>query len=71
VSTVPEDATGELIVATTRNLAPQLSIISRAATETGVRALADLGAEVVIHPELEGSLEMVRHTLLKFGFPLR
>lgn len=71
VSTVPEDATGELIVATARDLAPQLSIISRAATETGVRALADLGAEVVIHPELEGSLEMVRHTLLKFGFPLR
>ena len=71
VSTVPEDATGELIVAAARALAPKLPIIARAATETGVGALADLGAKVVIHPELEGGLEMVRHTLLQLGFPLR
>lgn len=71
VSTVPEDATGELIVAAVRDLAPNLPIIVRAATEEGVQALADLGAKVVIHPELEGGLEMVRHTLLQLGFPLR
>ena len=31
----------------------------------------DLGARYVIHPELEGGLEMLRHTLLELGFPLR
>jgi CPA2 family monovalent cation:H+ antiporter-2 len=71
VSTVPEDATGEMIVAATRDLAPHLPIIVRTSTEAGVRTLADLGAQVVIEPELEGGLEMVRHTLLQLGFPLR
>ena len=71
VSTVPEDATGELVVAAARDLAPGLPIISRTSTEAGVRTLANLGAQVVIHPELEGGLEMVRHTLLQLGFPLR
>ena len=41
--------TGELIVAAVRDLAPNLPIIVRAATEEGVQALADLGAKVVIH----------------------
>lgn len=71
VSTVPEDATGELVVAAARDLAPTLPIISRTSTEAGVKTLAGLGAQVVIHPELEGGLEMVRHTLLQLGFPLR
>jgi len=35
------------------------------------RRLAQLGAQDVIHPELEGGLEIVRHTLLKVGFPLQ
>jgi monovalent cation:H+ antiporter-2, CPA2 family len=48
-----------------------LPIIARAATEQGVRELADLGAQYVVHPELEGGLELVHHTLLSLGFPLR
>jgi CPA2 family monovalent cation:H+ antiporter-2 len=31
----------------------------------------ELGAQDVIHPELEGGLEIVRHTLLQLGFPLQ
>jgi CPA2 family monovalent cation:H+ antiporter-2 len=31
----------------------------------------ELGAQLVIHPELEGGLEVVRHTLLRLGLPLR
>jgi CPA2 family monovalent cation:H+ antiporter-2 len=29
-----------------------------------------LGAQHVIHPELEGGLQLVRHALLQLGFPL-
>jgi CPA2 family monovalent cation:H+ antiporter-2 len=36
-----------------------------------VKRLAGLGAQDVIHPELEGGLEIVRHTLMRLGFPLR
>ena len=42
-----------------------------ASTEEGVRYLAKLGANHVVHPELEGGLELVHHTLLSLGFPLQ
>jgi monovalent cation:H+ antiporter-2, CPA2 family len=69
VITVPEEATSELLVVAARDLSPELPIIVRAATEAGVSRLVDFGAQDVIHPELEGGLEIVRHTLLRLGFP--
>ena len=36
-----------------------------------MKHLLGLGAQDVIHPELEGGLQVVRHTLLRLGFPLR
>ncbi|HET6824071.1 MAG TPA: cation:proton antiporter, partial [Anaerolineales bacterium] len=65
----PDEASSELVVATARDLAPELPIIARASTEDGIDRLAKLGAQDVIHPELEGGLEIVRHTLLQLGFP--
>jgi CPA2 family monovalent cation:H+ antiporter-2 len=65
----PDEDANALIVTTARDIAPELPIIARAASEDGTRRLADLGAQDVIHPELEGGLEMVRHTLLELGFP--
>ncbi len=50
-------------------IAPDLHIIARAATRAGVQRLAQLGAADVIHPELEGGLEVMRHTLLALKFP--
>lgn len=65
----PDEASSELVVATARDLAPELPIIARASTEDGIDRLVKLGAQDVIHPELEGGLEIVRHTLLQLGFP--
>lgn len=65
-----EDANG-LMVAAARQIAPELPIIARATTEEGITHLANLGAGDVIHPELEGGLEIVRHTLMKLGYPLQ
>lgn len=70
VVTVPEEAAAELIVTAARDLAPSLPIIARASTRDGVRRLAVQGAHDVIHPELEGGLEVVRHTLLALDYPL-
>lgn len=70
VVTVPDEATAELVVATAHDLAPSLPIIARAGTESGVQRLARHGAHHVIHPELEGGLEIVRHTLLALGYPM-
>lgn len=71
VVTLPEEAATEMTVAAARDLAPQLPIIARAATRAGVKRLSALGAQHVIHPELEGGLQVIRHTLLQLGFPLQ
>jgi CPA2 family monovalent cation:H+ antiporter-2 len=69
VVTVPDETGAEIIVAAARNIAPELPVIARAATQSGVDRLAKLGAQDVIHPELEGGLEVLRHTLLALGYP--
>lgn len=69
VVTVPNEAAAELIVAAARDLAPNLPVIARAATTSGVSRLINLGAQDVIHPELEGGLEVVRHTLMRLDYP--
>jgi CPA2 family monovalent cation:H+ antiporter-2 len=71
VVTEPDEASSELIVAAARDIAPNLPIIARASTEDGIDRLTKLGAQDVIHPELEGGLEIVRHTLLQLGYPLQ
>jgi CPA2 family monovalent cation:H+ antiporter-2 len=71
VVTVPEETSSTLVVASARGLNPDLPIIVRAATEEGVGHFVELGANHVVHPELEGGLELVHHTLLQLGFPLR
>lgn len=71
VVSVAEEASAELIVAAAHQANPNLPIIARAASEEGITRLPELGATFVIHPELEGGLEMVRHTLLLLGFPRR
>jgi CPA2 family monovalent cation:H+ antiporter-2 len=71
VVTGPDEDATTLVVTAARDLAPDLPIIARAASEDGTRRLTELGAQDVIHPELEGGLEIVRHTLLQLGFPLQ
>ena len=70
VVTVPEDAATEVIVAAALKENPELPIIARASTTEGIKRLSRLGARQVIHPELEGGLQVVRRTLLELGFPL-
>jgi CPA2 family monovalent cation:H+ antiporter-2 len=67
----PDEDASALVVTAARDLAPNLPIIARATSEDGTKRLTELGAQEVIHPELEGGLEIVRHTLLQLGFPLQ
>jgi CPA2 family monovalent cation:H+ antiporter-2 len=71
VTTAPDESTAMVIVTAARDLNPHLHIIARAATEDGVRHLARLGANHVVHPELEGGLELLQHMLLSLDFPLQ
>ena len=67
----PDEDASALVVTAARDIAPNLPIIARATSVDGTRHLTQLGAQDVIHPELEGGLEIVRHTLLQLGFPLQ
>jgi len=69
VVTLPDETATEMVVAAARKIAPNLPIIARAATTKGVGRLLNLGSHDVIHPELEGGLEVMRHTLLCLGYP--
>lgn len=71
VVTLPDEAAAEIVVATAHERAPALPIIARAATADGVQRLAQLGARDVIHPEQEGGLEIVRHTLMRLHYSMR
>lgn len=70
VVTIPDETATELIVTAAHDVAPNLPIIVRATTQSGVRRLATHGAQAVIQPELEGGLEIVRHTLLALAYPV-
>jgi CPA2 family monovalent cation:H+ antiporter-2 len=67
----PDEDASALVVTAARDIAPDLPVIARASSVEGTKRLAELGAQDVIHPELEGGLEIVRHTLLQLGFPLQ
>ena len=71
VCTLPDESQAALVVTAARDIAPDLTIISRSASEEGVELLSRLGANYIVQPELEGGLELVHHTLLTLGFPLR
>jgi CPA2 family monovalent cation:H+ antiporter-2 len=71
VVTVPDDVTALLIATAAKDLNATLPIFARASSEAGVRLLGKAGARRVVHPELEGGLELVHHTLLSLGFPAR
>lgn len=68
IVTVPNQSACEVIVAAARSISPEVPVLARAGTADGVQRLARLGAREVIHPELEGSMEITRHTLLGLGF---
>ncbi|HRE46577.1 MAG TPA: cation:proton antiporter [Aggregatilineales bacterium] len=70
IVTVPDEAAAELVVAAAHAMAPTLPIIARAGTESGIERLSKHGARHVIHPELEGGLEIVRHTLMILDYPM-
>lgn len=71
VVTTPDDAATGIIVAAARSESPDLRIVARAASDKSVSNLYSLGAQHVIHPELEGGLQIVRRTLLELGLSLR
>ncbi|HET8842111.1 MAG TPA: NAD-binding protein, partial [Ktedonobacteraceae bacterium] len=68
VITLPDETSAQIVVATVRQLSMLVPVIVRASTQEGVSRLFDLGSNEVIHPELEGGLNIVRQTLARLGY---
>jgi len=71
VITLPDETAASMVIAAAREINPDLKIISRTSTVEGIRYLLDRGANHIVYPELEGGLEIIYHSLLQLGFPLR
>lgn len=61
-------ASAEIIAREARRRAPGLRIVTRAGTADEVADLVAAGADDVVRPELEGGIELMRHTLLDLGY---
>ncbi|MEO8597499.1 MAG: cation:proton antiporter [Candidatus Solibacter sp.] len=63
---IPDPNTIALSVERARQLNPELVVIARAVREHHVAELRKLGVDVIIQPEFEGGIEMVRQALVRY-----
>ncbi len=68
---VPDPFAAEVAVRLARRLNPSLDIIARAEHRVHVQRLVEAGASEVVQPSFEAGLEMVRHTLHRFGIGIQ
>ena len=62
------EAAAEMIAREARRIAPGLHIVARADSADGVDALVAAGVNDLVRPELEGGIELMRHTLIDLGY---
>jgi monovalent cation:H+ antiporter-2, CPA2 family len=67
VSTIPDYVATELTARNARSINPKLDIVARVHRDADVELLKGIGVTELVLPFFEGSLEMIRHTLHRFG----
>jgi CPA2 family monovalent cation:H+ antiporter-2 len=67
ISTIPDYVAEELTVRNALMINPKIDIVARVHRDPDAALLKGLGATEIVLPFFEGSLEMIRHTLHRFG----
>lgn len=67
ISAVPEKFSQEVIVLNAKKLNPKILVITRVHQKTEQQRLKDLGVDVVIQPEFEASLSIIKKVFLAFN----
>ena len=67
VCTIPDYMATELTARNAFKLNPRIDIVARVHRDSDVESLKGLGVTELVLPLFEGSLEMIRHTLHRFG----
>ncbi len=65
--TIPDYVAAELTVRNALKINPKLDIVARVHRDSDGETLRDAGVTELVLPFFEGSLEMIRHTLHRFG----
>ena len=64
---IPDPAAARLVAANARRINPRLDIIARVHRDEDREVLLRLGVAELVRPEVEAGLEIIRHTLHRFG----
>ncbi len=67
VVTFPDPIAAKLAVANARKINPRLDIVARVHRDEDTNLLRESGVAEMVRPELEAGLEIIRHTLHRFG----
>ena len=67
IVSIPDPLSAELTIKNALRISPSLDIIVRAHRSWVIKMLRNAGATEIVQPEFEAGLEMVRHTLHRFG----
>jgi len=67
ICTIPDYVAEELTARNALKINPKLDIVARVHRDSDVDLLRHLGVTEIVLPFFEGSLEMIRHTLHRFG----
>ena len=71
VVALPDPLACQMAMANAKQINPKLDILARAQRSQDVAGLYNLGAEEVVQPEFEASIEVIRFTLSKLGYTSR
>ncbi|MNX83640.1 Inner membrane protein YbaL [compost metagenome] len=71
IAALPDATSCRLAVKNARQLNPQLDVLARAHRTVDIDELYGLGADEVVQPEFEASIEVIRYTLAKLGYTNR
>jgi CPA2 family monovalent cation:H+ antiporter-2 len=67
VVTFPDPTAARLAVSNARRINPRLDVVARVQRDEDVDMLRKMGVAELVRPELEAGLEIIRHTLHRFG----
>jgi len=71
VVTFPDPIAAKLAVANARRINPRLDVVARVHRDEDTEVLRSLGVAEMVRPELEAGLEVIRHTLHRFGLTMQ
>ncbi len=71
VVALPDPLACQMALANAKRINSKLDMIARAQRSQDVEGLYQLGAEEVVQPEFEASIEVIRYTLAKLGYTSR